>query len=556
MLRTLLVPSLLLLLLAAACFTLTAGTRSRAAITVASADELQTLDPGQMSWAVDIRAAMGLWEGLTAYEPHTLRPIPGVAQSWEISPDARRYTFHLRPDARWSDGTPVTAADFAFAWQRNLRPATHAPYRDKLLLLRGAQAWADPPPSLSSAAAVTAARQPALSGVAGIIVRDPRTLIVELEQPCTYFLDLLAFPPFFPLHEAAMRPFLIDGDPAKGYRGEWTRSPNLVSNGPFRLTDWSFKRHLLLQRNENYWDVANVHCPSLRLVTYDDPRAFFLAYQSGIVDVLTRVPEQFAPELLEQVRAGRRHDVQFQPVFGTYYYLFNCQKAPFNDVRVRKAFALAIDKSRLVAMLRLGQRPLDVLVPPDAIAGYSSPRGVPMNVPEAQRLLAAAGYPAGQGLAPVEILFNNEAIHDRIAQVIGQMWGANLGVRVTYRGVERGTFGTTRKSQDFAVARGGWYGDYVDPTTWLNLAYTGDGDNDGRFSSPRFDALLDQAAAETDAARRLAILADAERILVEEEFPFIPLYQYSDGVMYDPDRIDGAQLNVRNMILLKYLRRK
>ncbi|MEI8197211.1 MAG: peptide ABC transporter substrate-binding protein [Phycisphaerae bacterium] len=570
MLRTLLIPALLLLLLGVVCFSLTATQRGPATITVASADDIKTLDPGAMSWAVDIRAATGLWEGLTTNDPITLEPRPGVASSWEISPDTLTYTFHLRPNARWSNGDPVTAFDFAFAWQRNLRPVTAAQYLNMLLHIQGAQAYYD---ALEAAAKPTAgvpAGRRADEGVgttlpappaqvSGIVVVDPHTLVVHLAGPCTYFLDLLAFPPYFPLHEASMRPFLIDHNPALGYAPQWIRPPNLVSNGPFQLTDWQFKRYLQFEPNPYYWDRSAVQCPRLRLVSYaGDARAALLAYQTGVVDVLSWVPQQFAPELLAQVRAGQRRDVQFQPVFGSYYYEFNCLKKPFNDPRIRKALALAIDKRQLTErVLRMGQRPLNVLVPPESIPGYASPAGLEMDVPAARRLLKEAGYPDGAGLEPVEILYTNtDLIHDRIAQAIGQMWQENLHIAVTYRGLERATFGADRKSQHFGIARGGWYGDYPDPMTWLNLLRTNDGDNDGKYSNPRFDALLDQADAEALPAKRLALMVAAERILVEEDFPFIPLYQYADGFVYDPAQIAGMDLNVRMLVQFKYLRRR
>lgn len=547
MLRILLIPSLLLLLITGAGFYAT-GTKDQVhTITVASNAEINTLDPGKMSWAMDIRAAMCLWEGLTGYDPQTLDPVPAVAQSWDISADRLTYTFHLRPEARWSNGDPVTAGDFVFAWQRNLRPATAAEYLNMLLVLQGAKTYYE---------ALTKDPQAEVS-VAGLVVVDPHTLVVRLQNPCTYFLDLLAFPPFYPLHEKSMNRFLPKGDPAQGYDNHWTRPPNLVSNGPYQLTDWQFKRYLQLDHNPYYWDRSAVRNPRLHLVAYEDSRAAFLAQQSGAVDVLTWVPPDFGPELLTQVQQGKRHDVHFGPVFGSYYYIFNCQKKPFDDRRVRKALALAIDKKALVEqVVRMGQRPLDVLIPPESLPGYVSPRGVGMNLVEARRLLAEAGYPEGVGLPPVELLYNTENFHSKVAQAIGQMWQNNLHIPVVFRGTENSTFRARRQSQNFMVARGGWYGDYRDATTWLDLARSKDGNNDGRYASPRYDALMEQSDAEADPARRNVLLADAERMLVEEDFAYIPLYQYSDGLVYDPRKIGGVEFNVRMLLQLKNVYKK
>jgi len=550
MTRVFLLPTLILLLLGALCFIATSP-RARtgaAPLTFASADDIKTLDPGKMSWMNDIRAAMGLWEGLAAYDPTTLAPIPGTAESWTISPDGLTYTFHIRPTARWSNGDPVTAQDFIFAWRRVLTPATAGDYVTMLFHIAGAEDYYN---ALDK-------KQPTDFATVGVTTPDPHTLIVRLRHPCTYFLDLAAFPPLYPLHERAMAPFLLKAaDPARGYDPRWTRPPHLITNGPFQLTEWRFKQYLALRPNEHYWDRAAVQCPLVLLKAYNDSRAALLAYQSRDVDVLSWVPQDLGPDLLSAHAAGNYPDLKWRPVFGTYYYIFNCTKKPFNDPRVRRALALAIDKQQLVDhVTRMGQQPIATLVPPSSIPGYISPAGLALNIPEAKRLLAAAGYPDGAGLGPIELLYNTESTHDRVAQAIGQMWQSNLGVQVTFRGEERATFGSDRRSHNFVLARGGWYGDYTDPVTWLDLARTGDGNNDGQYSNPAFDALLRQAEAEPDAAKRFALLKQAEAILVEQDFPFIPLYQYSDGFIYDEKKIAGCDLNVRLLTQFKYMHRR
>ena len=549
--RVLLIPTVLLLILGSVCLFITrshtAGTRP---LVFCNADDIKTLDPGKMSWQNDIRTAMGMWEGLTAYDPKTLEPVPGVAESWTISPDGKTYTFHLRSSARWSNGDPVVAQDFLFAWQRVLTPATAADYVNLFFPIKGAEDYYNaldknvtPAPSFSSV---------------GIRSPDPHTIVIELANPCGYYLDLVAFSPYYPLHEKSMRPFLLDpADPAKGYDGAWTRPPAVVSNGPFQLTEWLFKRHLRLTFNPYYWDRAAVKTDTILIQALDDPRTALLAYQQGDVDVLSFVPQQFGELLLKQRDEKQRTDIQYRPVFGTYYFVYNCQKKPFDDKRIRKALALAIDKKKLVEeVTRMCQAPCNLLVPPDSIPFYRSPAGLPMDIAEARRLLAAAGFPGGQGFPAAEILYNNEAVHEKIAQAIGQMWQANLGIAVTFRGIERSSFGTDRRQHNFTIARGGWYGDYMDPATWLDLAKTNDGNNDGLFSSPAYDALLKQAAAEPDRDKRFAILRRAEQLLVEDEFPFIPLYQYSDGYIFDPAKIEGLDLNVRLLTQFKYIHRK
>ncbi|HUO09813.1 MAG TPA: peptide ABC transporter substrate-binding protein [Phycisphaerae bacterium] len=549
--RVLLIPCLLLLLLGVVAYFASAGplrVGKQRPIVVCYVDDVKTLDVGQMSWMNDIRTAMALWEGLATYGPDSLKPIPGAAESWEISPDQKTYTFHLRKNAKWSNGDPVTSADFLFAWKRVFEPATRANYVTLMYVIEGAEEYAK----------LRGDNKPADWSTVGVRAPDPYTLVVKLKYPRSYFLDLCAFPTFFPVNEKAMAPFLNDpGDPSKGFREQWERSPNLVTNGAYFLKDWKFKQHLLMEPNAYYWDRGNVKCDQLVITSIADQRAALLAYQSGTVDVLTTVPQQFGEDLLKQMDEGRT-DIHYRPVFGTFYYIFNCTKAPLTDARVRKALSLAVDREKITTdVMRMRNRPLGLFVPPDAIPGYKSPEALEPNVEEAKRLLAEAGYPGGKGMRSIEIVYNTEGSHGKIAQAIGQMWETNLGVKVTYRALERGSFATVRQIEhSFDVARAGWYGDYTDPTTWLNLAATGDENNDGLYSNPEYDALLAKAAAAPDAQMRLDLLSEAEGMLVQKEFPFLYLYQYCDGFMYDGKKIGGLEMNVRMLTELKWIYRK
>ena len=393
----------------------------------------------------------------------------------------------------------------------------------------------------------------------GVKAPDPYTLVVTLKHPRSYFLDLCAFPTFYPVNEKAMAPFLNDAsDPAQGYNQAWARSPNLVTNGPYFLKDWKFKQYMLLEPNAYYWDRGNVKCDQLVIKAISDQRAQLLALQSGAIDLLTQVPQSFGEDLLKQEAEGKRKDVHYIPVFGTYYYIFNCTRPPFTDPRVRKALSLAVDRQKITRdVIRMGNKPLGLLVPPDAIPGYKSPQALEPNVEEARKLLAEAGFPEGKGMRSIELLYNTEAIHERVAEAVGQMWEQNLGVHVTYRALEKGSFASARQVEhNFDVARAGWYGDYTDPTTWLNLAATGDENNDGLYSNAAYDGLLAKAAAAPDAQTRLDLLSEAEGMLVQKEFPFMYLYQYGDGYLYDEKKIGGVQMNVRMISELKWIYRK
>ena len=317
--RVLLIPTIVLLILGVGCYWLSAsrapGSGAEKPIVMAIQDDIQTLDPGRMSWMNDIRAATALWEGLTAYDPDTLAPVPGIAKSWDISADGKTYTFHLRDDAHWSNGDLVTAKDFVFAWRRVLTPATGAEYIGLFKGIVGAEEYTK----------ALAKNQRADFAKVGIEAPDPFTVIVSLRAPCTYFLDLCAFAPFFPLNEEAMKPFRLDRDsPCGAYDGHWSRPPHLVTNGPYVLKEWKFKDYLSLVPNRAYWDRKNVRCSNVVIRSITDSRASLLSYQQGGVDVLTAIPPQFGDDLIAQQDRGERQDIHYGPVFGSYYFIFNC----------------------------------------------------------------------------------------------------------------------------------------------------------------------------------------------------------------------------------------
>ena len=326
----------------------------------------------------------------------------------------------------------MTAQDFVFAWKRVFEASTRANYVTLMYVIEGAEEYSK----------LRGDGKPADWSTVGVKSPDPYTLVVKLTHPRSYFLDLCAFPTFYPVNEKAMAPFLSDAaDWTKGYDQAWARSPNLVTNGPYFLKDWKFKEYLLLEPNAYYWDRGNVKCDQLVIKGIADARAELLALQSGTIDLLTQVPQQFGEDLLKQEAEGKRKDVHYSPVFGTYYYVFNCtaKHAPLDDWRVRKALSLAVDRQKITRdVIRMGHKPLGLFVPPDAIPGYRSPQELSPNVEEARKLLAEAGFPGGKGMRSIEIVYNTEAIHEKIAQAIGQMWGENLGVHVTYRALERG----------------------------------------------------------------------------------------------------------------------
>ena len=565
MLRLLVIPLALLALLAGAMLWSGAAGREEAPadFVFVNRGETGTLDPRGMSWLQDIRVAYALWEGLYTLDPQTLDSVPGCSTRAEISPDGTVYTFHIRPDARWSNGDPVTAADFVFAWRRMLREP--GDYTYLLHYIKGAAAYEK----------AFADKKPADFGAVGVEAVDAKTLRVTLEYPVEFFLDLVAFPPFFPMHEKSMEPFL---DPDSGsYRKEFTHPPFLVGNGPYRLDKWEFKVRIRMVASDYYWNKPAVKSKVVDMLSFADAQTAFLKYETdppgrpGSVDWLAEVPNDIAAGLLGKGRP----DVHKFPGFGTYFYSINCNetlpdgsKNPFADVRVRQAFSMATDRKPIVERVGLlGQPEATTFVPPGLFPGYPSPHGIGYDPDRARALLAEAGYPGGKNFPRVALLFNNEGEHTVVAQVVARQWQTALNVEVDTGGVEINTFRNRLHNKDYMVARAAWIGDYNDVSTFTDKYLSDSDNNDSAWKNKRYDALCDEAAhepgrrlkllgmyydppilKEARKGRRLKLLAEAEGILCQE-LPIIPLYHYVNAYVYR-EGVTGVPLNPRNMIML------
>lgn len=610
---------LTLLLLVVIGLTLHSGVEPEADFTYAIGDSIKTLDPARMAWNEDIRIAHGLWEGLTSYDPCTLVPIPAAAQSWQISDDGCIYTFTLRPEASWSDGSALRAQDFIYGWRRAIEPGTAedyaflisdyitgmAEYRQwrndavrTLIALRDMsqgktidsdehaflreQGLCDGPLTPDEARQVAdrfrAAHREQVDqrfSQTGVQALDDTHLQVTLVRPTGYFLELTAFSTFSPIHESIELLRLTDDPAARDltlwlYDSQWVKPdyhvngyPGLVTNGPFRLADWQFKRYMLFEQNPHYWDRTQVRSRHIKARIMPEAQTAFLAYERGELDWLSDLNRvDFAPELWQQGHAGQRDDIHHCLAYGTYYYMFNCldhlpdgQTNPLADARVRLALNLAVDKQAIVEQVRrVGNPPAVQLVPPGSIAGYESPQGLGFDPERARRLLSEAGY--DRATMPVlEILYNSGYGHDIPAQAVAEMWRQQLGIQVILKGKELKSFDDDRQRQNFSVCRSSWYGDYGDPTTFLDLFATDNGNNHGKFSHSPYDALLAQAADTLDPERRMALLAEAEAVIIQEQLPFLPLYHYVNLMAFRPNTV-GLYPNARNLYLFKYLGKK
>jgi oligopeptide transport system substrate-binding protein len=551
MARLLIIPGALLVLLAGAMVWSGGAAEKPADFTFINRGDIITLDPNQRSYLQDIRMALAMWEGLYTYDAQTLEPIPGCASGADVNANKTEYTFHIRPDAKWSNGDPVTTADFVFAWRRMLESPGEYTYlffyinnaeqyvKDYQAFLRGERSAA-----------------PDFSKV-GIEPIDQRTLRVRLHDPVTFFLDLAAFAPFLPLHQASMKKF-EEVDSRTGhvtYDQKFTRPPSVVTNGPFKLTAWDFKRRLRLEANPYYWDRAHVRSKSIEMVVVEDPLTQLMRYDSGSVQWLAEVPSEIAADL----KSLGRKDLESFEANGTNFItimmrpkLRDGRENPLADIRVRAALAMSIDKQQIVENItRMGEKPATTYIPPDLFPGWRSTPGYPFDVARARQLLAEAGYPNGGRLPGVTYLFRSETQAGREAaqNYVGQ-WKKNLGLDIPLEGLERKIARARLNDKDYTLAGANWYGDYSDPSTFTDKYRSSSANNDSGWANSEYDALLDAAAKESDTQKRLRILEHAERIL-NEQIPIIPLYILTNQYLFDPNRVKGINLNPRNMTMFK-----
>ena len=554
MLRLLLIPVILIGLLAASLAWSSDGRQTRADFAYVLKGDHVTLDLNNMSYGVDIRLANGLWEGLYALNTDTLKPELATADHVDVNPTATVYTFHIRPTARWTNGDPVTADDFLFEWRRMLESPKEYSYLHTSYI-KGAEAYKEAYATYSAAPKNAKPPKPDF-GTVGEKVNPDGTLRLELTNPVPFLPALLAFAPFFPMHEPSMRPF-EDVDPVTGevtYRPEFTQPPHLVTNGPFRLQSWAFKRKIRIVASDYYWDQARVRCKTIDEIHADDGLAAYRLYTQGDVDWLPEVDPDVAAPLFAEHAA----DLHVFPAFGTSYYELNClprlpngQPNPLVDVRVRQALAMSIDKKQIVDNVgRLNQPVASDFIPPDVFPGYTSPPGLPYDVPRAKQLLADAGYPNGKGFPRLSILYATEAtLNADVATIIRRQWLDHLGIDVDPNGIEMKQYSSDLHQQRYSISRAAWYGDYFDPSTFTDKYLSTADNNAAKWADPAYDAICAKAAVEGDSAKRLALFHQAEDRLMNQA-PIIPLYTYVNSFLYRP-QTRGIRPNAQAIVAFK-----
>ncbi len=501
-------------LLAAAFFAAACSPRPTA---VASAPADQTLhlgngaepgdlDPHLATALTEFNIILALHEGLVALDEATGRPVPAVAESWSVSEDQLRWTFRLRPDARWSDGDPLTAADFLFSFERILRPALAAEYAYMLHPVRGAEAFN--------------------SGVTddfstvGFSAPDAHTLVVELASPTPYFLGLITNMSWFPVHPpTVLKHGRID------QRGTaWTRPENHVGNGAYRLAAWTPNDRIIVERNPRHHSVsAPGYDPATslqRVVFYptDNTPADEAAYRAG----QRHVTYDLLPDRIANYRAPSPSPLRIDPQLETIYLRFNTTRPALADARVRRALALAIDRAAIATTVLQGSSlPAHHYTPPGA-GGYHAQARQPHDPEAARALLAEAGFPGGRDFPRLTVLLPNNAVTTRIFEAVQAMWKRELGVEVTIESQDFRVMLDATKNLNYDLVRSRWIGDYDDPNTFLDMFVTGGGNNQTGWSSPAYDDLIARAARAPDPATRFALFQQAETLLLDEA-PIAPL---------------------------------
>jgi len=461
---------------------------------VGNQSEPATLDPSLVDAATDQNISVALFEGLTVLDERTARPLPGTAFRWDVSGDGLTYTFHLRPEAKWSNGDPVTADDFAFAFQRILTPEFGSVYAYMLWPIRNAEAF--------NTGKVTRFAD------VGVTVLNPRTLRITLARPTPYLLALAAHSTWMPVHRATIEKFgkMADRDTA------WTRPGNLVGNGPFQLTEWRPNARLVVSRNPHYWDNGNNHLERVIFFPTEKAEVEELNFRAGQLHLTYSLPT--SKIAVYQREAPER--LRMDPLLYLLYVNFNLTKAPFTDPRVRRALALAIDREAISQRVFGGARPAAETVVPADCGGYSPPAGQHADYASARALLAAAGFPGGRGLPPLPLQVLNDDKMPRAAEAIQAMWARELGVQVTIEPYEQKTWIQNQQTLGHTLGLMGWTADFADPITFLNLFTSKSGNNWTGWKNPRYDALLDQAANTANPGARFLLLQQAEALLLEE----------------------------------------
>ncbi len=471
---------------------------------VGNGTEPQDIDPQTVTGVPEHNIITAVLEGLVSEDPVDLHPVPGVAERWEISDDRRVYTFYFRDNAKWSNGDPVTATDFVLSYKRILTPTLASEYANMLHYVVNAREF-------------NTGELTDFSRV-GFKALDERTLEITLVDPTPFFLNLINHYSWYPVHIPTVEKF--GGLDRKGTR--WTLPENFVGNGPFNLKDWRMSQMIIVEKSDTYWDRENVSLNQVRYYPIESQDTEERMFRTGQLHYTNSIPLS----KIDVYKAENPDLIHIDPYLGTYFLRVNVTVAPFDDGRVRRALALAINRESIVTnVTKGGQIPAYNFTPPGT-AGYTARARLAGDLETAKQLLSDAGYPEGEGFPRMELLYNTSESHRVLAEALQQMWKKRLGIDVSLVNQEWKVYLDSQDTLDYQVCRGGWIGDFVDPHTFLELFVTDGGNNDTGWSNPRYDELLGQALKAPDDVARFEIYQEMEAILMEE-LPVIPIYFYT-----------------------------
>jgi len=492
--------------------------------------EPQGLDPHVVTGVPESKLLRALFEGLTVKNPHTLEPEPGVASSWDTSDDGKVITFHINPEARWSNGDSVTAHDYVWSWNRALNPAMGNLYAYMLFPVKNAQAFAT--------------GEIKDFNEVGVKALDDLTLEVTLTESTPFFLQLMDHYSTFAVHRPTIEKF---GKKTDRFT-KWTRVGNIVGNGPFNLSEWKLNRRISMVKSPTYWDREKVRLngvvfyPTENIVSEERMfRVGQLHYTASIP--LDKIPGYRAMPDTPYVQA---------PYLGTYYYLINTKRPPMDNVLVRRALSMSIDRETLNnTVLKQSAVPAYSITPPGTL-GYQPPRIFSYDPEQARALLAEAGYPNGEGWPGIELIYNTSESHRQVAVALQQMWKDELNIEVTIANQEWKVYLDSVTQMNFDIARRGWIGDYVDANNFLDLYLTGGGNNNTGFADPVYDDLIGNKAPQSKTRdERYAAFYEAETRLMEQ-MPIIPIYTYTSKHLIHPS-VKGLPSNLMDSLNLKYV---
>ena len=489
-------------------------------LTIQLGPDVESIDPALNSTVDGANYILYAFENLLKIDKEG-KVVPGLAEKYEISDDQLTWTFHLRDGLKWSDGSDFTAEDFVYSWQRMVDPNVAAPYAQTVLgMVEGYDEAIGKPDAEGN---TTIDPDPTKLKVEA---PDDKTLIVHMAKPTPYFDKLAAFVSLSPVKKD-----VVEANP-----DGWSIDPKTyISTGPFKLTEWKPGSYLMFEKNENYWDADSVKLDGIKCLLMEDQNAAFSAYESGDALMIKSIPTQEITTLKE------RADYHLDPNLGTYYLDLNNTLDEFKDSRVREALSLALDRKYISEVITAGTYTPATGFVSEGVTDWDgsdwkdniTDTSVYINVDDyagnlakAKELLKEAGYENGVGLPEMVYSTNDASYHKKIAEYLQQAWG-ELGLKVEVNIVEWKSFTPQRRSGNYQIARDGWVMDYNDPSNILELALTGNGNNNAKYSNPEFDALMEKAATEKDPQTRFGYFHQAEDFIMKDT-AMVPLLYYND----------------------------